>query len=205
MFINDIQGWGYFCCNPGEIGVNPATGKTGGLCEPDNQVIATSLLAIVVAQAGIAKPTPTPGGPGNNNATTTTGSGGSPAETNPSQAPTSTSTASSDPVGNTASAVNKWPLAVKIGVGAGIFVAFVLLCVVSSILRSRRRRLRGAIPGTYGYGSELGEFDENGNRINVYGTGYGSRLGYENYRHMASPAPPANNVTVNVVHGDQTQ
>ena len=201
MFISGASS--YFCCSSGEIGVIPASGKSGGLCEPSNQVFPTSLLATIVAQVGIATPTPTAGGAGSNNATTTTGSGSSPAETNPSKAPTSTAT--SNPASNTTSAINKWPLGTKIGIGAGIFVGFILLCVVSSILRSRRRRIRGAIPGTYGYGSELGEFDEYGNRINVYGAGYGSRLGYEQYRHTGSPAPPANNVTVNVVHGDQTQ
>jgi hypothetical protein len=90
----------------------------------------------------------------------------------------------------------------KIGVGAGVFVGFILLCVVGSILRSRRRRIRGVIPGVYGYGTELGEFDEFGNRINVYGPGYVSRPGYEPYRNTASPA---NNVTVNVVQGDLSQ
>lgn len=190
---------GYFCCNPGELGVTPAAGKSGGLCEPADQVVPTSLLATIVTQIGVATPTPTPGGAGSNNATTTTGSGGSPAETNPSKAPTSTS--SSNAIHNTTSAINKWPLAVKIGVGAGIFVGFILLCVVSSLIRSRRRRIRGVIPGTYGYGTDVGEFDEYGNRINAYPSMYLSRPGYEPYRNTASPA---NNVTVNVVHGDQS-
>jgi hypothetical protein len=196
MFINHPAG--YFCCNPGEIGVAPSTGTSGGLCEPANQVIPTSLLATIATQVGLATATPTPGGPGSNNATTTTGSGSSPAETNPSTAPTSTAT--SDHIASTKSAISKWPLAVKIGVGAGIFVGLILLCVVSSILRNRRRRIRGVIPGTYGYGSEV-EYDEYGNRVNVYPPAYGSRPGYEPYRNTASPA---NNVTVNVVHGDQS-
>ena len=191
---------GYFCCNPGELGVYPATGKSGGLCEASDQVIPTSLLATAISQVGVATPTPTAGGPGSVNATTTEGSGGSPAETNPSKAPTSTS--GSDSIGNTAGAISKWPLATKIGVGTAVFVGVILFCVGGSILRSRRRRLR-VIPGVYGYGNELGEFDEYGNRINVYGTGYVSRPGYEPYRTNA--APPANNVTVNVVQGDLSQ
>lgn len=196
MFLNLPSG--YFCCNPGELGVNPTTGKDGGLCEPADQVIPTSLLATIVSQDGIATPAPTAGGPGSNNATTTGGSGGSPVETNPSSEPTTTG--SSDPIGNT---VNKWPLATKIGVVTGVCLGFIVLCVAGSILRNRRRRLPGVIPGTYGYGSELGGFDEYGNRTNAYGHGYVSRPGYEPYRTTASPAP--NNVTVNVVQGDLSQ
>jgi hypothetical protein len=62
------------------------------------------------------------------------------------------------------------------------------------------------IPGEYGYQTELPEYDEFGNRINVFGAGHVQRPGYEPFRPVASPSPtPANNVTVNVVQGDLSQ
>jgi len=168
-------------------------------------------LATIVSQAGIAAATPAPTATaGSSNNATATGSG-SPSETNPSSTnPSSASTTSVSPTtGETtvATNINSWRLATKIGVGIAVLAAFVLFCVVASICRSRRRRNRNVIPGTYGYETEMPQYDEFGNRIGVYGPGYVQRPGYEPYRpvHSPSPAPPANNVTVNVVQGDLSQ
>jgi len=194
---------GYFCCHPGELGMIPSKGKGGGLCQPADQTLPKSLLATVVSQFGIAAATPAPSGGvgGATNATAT--SNGNPSETNP----TSSTTTSVDPTTggtNVVSNINHWPLATKIGVGVGVLVILVLLCVVGSICRSRRRRYANEIPG-YEYSSELPQYDEFGNRVNVYGPGYVQRPGYEPYRSVASPSPGPNNVTVNVVQGDLSQ
>jgi hypothetical protein len=51
---------GYFCCNPGELGMWPSTGKTGGLCEPADQTVPKSQLATIASQIGIAAATKAP-------------------------------------------------------------------------------------------------------------------------------------------------
>ncbi|KAE9365412.1 hypothetical protein N431DRAFT_488588 [Stipitochalara longipes BDJ] len=191
---------GFYCCNPGEIAMNPSTGKEGGLCEPADQTVPKSELATIATQFGIAAATQTPTATatGSNPATATGGGGGNPTETNPSGAAT-TSVSPTTGMTTVTSNINKWPMATKIGVGVGVLAFFVIFCVVLSICRSRRRRNRNVIPGAYGY-------DEFGNRVDGYGAGYVQRPGYEPYRpvHSPSPAPP-NHVTVNVVQGDLNQ
>ena len=197
---------GYFCCNPGELGMWPSTGKTGGLCEPADQTVPKSQLATIASQIGIAAATkaPTASATGSSNAATVTGSS-NPTETNPSGAST-TSVSPTTGMTTVATNINKWPLATKIGVGVAILVGFILFCVAAAICRSRRRRNRNVIPGAYG-GYEPAQYDEFGNRISGYGAGsYVQRPGYEPFRPVASPAPqPPNHVTVNVVQGDLSQ
>lgn len=195
------SGSGYFCCEPGLLGVLPSVGKSGGLCEPPDHVIPKTLLATIVSQVGVAAATPAPSGTTITNNATTTG------QTNPIASTTSISSSGSTTTSKShATNINSWPLATKIGVGAAVIVLVVSICVISSICRSRRRRNRGVIPGSYQYGNELGEFDEYDNRTGVYGAGRSHRPGYEPYR-VASPAPPTqpNHVTVNVVQGDLAQ
>ncbi|PMD63271.1 uncharacterized protein K444DRAFT_661298 [Hyaloscypha bicolor E] len=200
MFKNGSGG--FFCCEPGELGMNPSSGKEGGLCEPADQPVPKSQLATIASQIGIAVATPAPmaTASGSNNATATGAS--NPTETNPSSASPTT--------GNTTATTNisKWPTATKIGAGVGVLALFVLLCVVLSICKSRRRRTRNVIPGAYGYDTAIPQYDEFGNRVDGYGPppGYVQRPGYEPYRpvHSPSPAPP-NHVTVNVVQGDLNQ
>ena len=185
MFLNEPSG--YFCCEPGTLGVIPSAGKSGGICEPSDQVVPASLLATKVSQVGAPTPTPTASvGPVN---ATTTGSG-TPSETNPSLAATSTSDSGSRSGSSGLSGIESWSKAAKIGVGAGIAAVVIALIVFSSIC-NRRRRNRYA----YGvYAEQLGGFDENGNRVP------GCGRGYEPYRRM--DRPNENNVTVNVVQGD---
>jgi len=204
MFMNGDGG--YYCCNPGEIAMNPTTGTLGGLCEPADQTVPKSELATIATQFGIATSTqaPTAAVTGSNPATATGGSV-NPTETNPSGSAT-TSVSPTTGTTTVTSNINKWPLATKIGAGVGVLAFFVIFCVVLSICRSRRRRNRNVIPGACGYDTAVPQYDELGNRVDGYGAGYVQRPGYEPYRpvHSPSPAPP-NHVTVNVVQGDLNQ
>ena len=80
--MSKSEGSGYFCCSPGTIGVNDIA-KTGGLCEPDNQVVPQTLLATLVSQATATAAAPSV-------ITNATATSGAPLETNPTVAPTST-------------------------------------------------------------------------------------------------------------------
>jgi len=138
---------GYFCCEPGTIGVNPAVGLNGGICEPADQVVPTSLLATVMSQAAAAaSSTPAnqtePGGP---------------TITNPTSSPSSSSSSSDS--------IASWPLKTKIAVGIAVGAAVVIFLVVAGIF-SRRRNAR------VGYGSYNGQYDEYGNLLPGYRAGY---------------------------------
>ncbi|KAE8454448.1 hypothetical protein EG329_000070 [Mollisiaceae sp. DMI_Dod_QoI] len=174
-----VQGSSYFCCEPGSIGVNPKTGKYDGLCEAADQPVPTSLLATMATQIGGATATSV--------ASNATQAGG-PNQTNPVQPNSSTS--SSD-IGN---AISHWPIGTKIGIGAAVVIAVIVAIVVCSLIRRRRARM-----AVYSYGATVDQYDEYGNLIPQ--TGY--RPGYEPYRRQ-NEGGVANNVTVNVVHGDQS-
>jgi hypothetical protein len=187
--FQEKSGDGYFCCAPGQIGVNPDSGLGGGICEPPDQVVPKTLLATIVGQVGAATPTPSATG-GSSNATTTA------AETNPSAVPSPTSTSVS---GDIASITSHWSNPLKIGVGIGSVVAIVLVLALCSCVRRRRNANRiSGVSGYNAYGSGH-SYDEFGNLIttSVYAT-VGQQ--FEPYRRADAPA---NNVTVNVVHGDQ--
>ncbi|KUJ06332.1 uncharacterized protein LY89DRAFT_743943 [Mollisia scopiformis] len=171
------QGGSYFCCEPGQLGVNPKTGLPDGLCEPADQPVPTSLLASIATQIGGATATSVA-----SNAT----QAGVPNQTNPSLPNTST-----DSSGNVINTISHWSLGRKIGVGAAVVIAFVIFLVVASLIRRRRARLAYQYEG-------FNQYDEYGNLIQQ--TGY--RPGYEPYRR--TDGGTANNVTVNVVHGDQS-
>ncbi|PVH86171.1 hypothetical protein DL98DRAFT_567628 [Cadophora sp. DSE1049] len=180
MFIQEPSG--FFCCEPGMLGVNPSSGITGGLCEPANQQIPTSLLATVMAQVGV--PTPAPNASGDRNATATGGGGSSATQTNPSLPPTSTSSGS-----HSLSSFSNWSLGTKVGFGAAIVAAIVLLAIVGCGIRRRHREVRYALPLPPGERNEIEALirDEPG------------LPAYEPYRRRDGNG---NNVTVNVVHGD---
>jgi hypothetical protein len=193
IMFQEKSGGGYFCCAPGQIGVNPDSGLGGGICEPPDQVIPTTLLATIVGQVGAATPTPSATG-GSSNATTT-GAGGA-VETNPSAVPSPTSTSVN---GDIANITSHWSNPLKIGVGIGSVVAIVLVLALCSCVKRRRNANRiSGVSGYNAYGSGH-SYDEFGNLIttSVYATG-GQQ--FEPYRRADAPA---NNVTVNVVHGDQ--
>ncbi|CZR63718.1 uncharacterized protein PAC_13615 [Phialocephala subalpina] len=176
-----VQGGSYFCCEPGSIGVNPKTGKFDGLCEAADQPVPTSLLATMATQIG---------GPTATSVASNATQAGTPNQTNPSLP--NTSTGSSD-IGNT---ISHWPVGAKIGVGAACVIAVIVGLVVAAFVR--RHRQRNALY-TYQHGSGFNQCDEYGNLIQQ--TGY--RPGYEPYRRQ-NEGGIANNVTVNVVHGDQS-
>ncbi|KAF4628618.1 hypothetical protein G7Y89_g9537 [Cudoniella acicularis] len=136
---------GYFCCEPGLIGINPTgVSITGGLCEPVNQVIPTSLLATIVAQV-------TPSATAT--ATNQTEAGG-PDITNP------TASASSTSLANSASNIlANWSTGMKVGVGIAAVVAVLVVLAFCSWCRRRTAR-RYVYPGT-----EYDRYDENGNLI----------------------------------------
>ncbi|KAK0105396.1 hypothetical protein ONS96_004787 [Cadophora gregata f. sp. sojae] len=184
MFIQYPSG--FFCCEPGMLGVNPSSGKSGGLCEPADQHVPASLLATVMSQVGIPTPLPTSGG--NRNATATGGGGSGATQTNPSLAPTSTSTTSG--TSHSLGSFSNWSLGIKVGVGVAIVVAILLLAMVGCRIRRRRREVRYASPLLPGERNEMGVlmYDESG-----------LPPAYEPYRRRDGNA---NNVTVNVVHGD---
>jgi hypothetical protein len=187
MFINSPSG--FFCCEPGTLGVIPAAGTPGGICEPSDQVVPKSLLATMVSQVGVATPSPAASASGGAGNATATGSITS--ETNPSLLPTSTSNAS----GNSNSGlggIESWSKPVKIGVGVGIGAVLVAIIVLGSLC-NRRRRNNNVIHGYGVYSGGVDEFDEYGNRVPGY------RAAYEPYRRAR---PTENNVTVNVVQGD---
>lgn len=167
------------------LGVNPSSGITGGLCEPATQEVPTSLLATVMAQVGVPTPAPTAGG--NRNATATGGDGSNASQTNPSLAPTSTSSGN-----HSMSSFSNWSLGTKVGIGAAIVVAalVLLLAIVGCRIRRRHRDVRYALPLLPGERNEFGGLihDESG------------LPAYEPYRRRDGNG---NNVTVNVVHGDQ--
>jgi hypothetical protein len=188
-------GNGFFCCAPGQIGVNPSSGLGGGICEPPDQVVPQTLLATIVSQVGAATPTPSATA-GSSNATATAAGGA--VETNPSAVPTPTATSINGQIANITS---HWSNPLKIGVGIGSFVAVVLFIAICSCVRRRRansNRITG-VSGYNSYGAGYTSYDEFGNLIptSVYATG-GRQ--FEPFRRADTPA---NNVTVNVVHGDQ--
>lgn len=172
---------GYFCCPPDLIGVNPSAGTSGGLCEPHDQVVPSSLLATVYAQA-----TPKPSATASPaNATIT----GNPNQANPT-APSSSSHANNNN-NNDPSGIAAWSNARKIALGVAVVV--LVLVVLALVGLVRRRRSRMVVPYSAYNGSQ---YDEYGNLLPPpYG-----RTGYEPYRH----ANDGNNVTVNVVQGDLT-
>ncbi|KAH7311964.1 hypothetical protein BKA65DRAFT_517890 [Rhexocercosporidium sp. MPI-PUGE-AT-0058] len=180
MFVQKPSG--YFCCEPGMIGVNPSSGMSGGLCEPGDQHVPTSILATLATQVGVATSAPT--AKGNTNTTATGGGGSGATQTNPSQSSSSSSSHNS-----TMDTISHWSLAAKVGIGAAVVVAFVLLLVVSCLIKRRRNRI------FYKHGVEMqgGQYDEYGNLVPGYSP-------YEPYRRQDGNG---NNVTVNVVHGDQ--
>lgn len=178
-------GNGFFCCEPGTLGVYPSFGKSGGICEPNDQIIPTSLLATIISQVGAPTPTPT-AAVGAGNATTTAGG---PAETNPSLLPSSTSNSSGGVSSSGSNGIAGWSKPVKIGAVIAVGVIFVAILVIGAICIRRRRSTSG-----HAYGGYTGEFDEYGNRVPGYTTGYGS--------HRKMDMPTENNVTVNVVQGD---
>jgi hypothetical protein len=51
----------YFCCLPSQLGVNPLPDAStyGGLCEPSDQAVPTSLLATIASQYTAGGPSPT--------------------------------------------------------------------------------------------------------------------------------------------------
>ncbi len=181
MFLQKPSG--YFCCEPGKIGVNPTSGLSGGLCEPADQHVPTSLLATVVSQVGLA--TSAPSASGTVNATVIGGGAGGATQTNPSLSPTNTNTNHN----HTINAISNWSLAMKIGIGAAVVAGLILLCALGCFIKRRRNRV------LYRNGLEMqgGQYDEYGNLVPAYST-------YEPYRRQDGNA---NNVTVNVVHGDQ--
>jgi len=164
------------------LGVNPSSGITGGLCEPPTQQVPASLLATVMAQVGVPTPTPTAGGI--QNATATGGGGSGSTQTSPSLAPTNTSGGN-----HSLSSFSNWGLGTKVGFGAAIIAAIVLLAIVGCGIRRRHREVRYALPLLPGERNEIGALirDESG------------LPAYEPYRRRDGNG---NNVTVNVVHGD---
>jgi hypothetical protein len=189
MFLNDPSG--YFCCEPGTLGVVPSVGKSGGICEPSDQVVPTSLLATMVSQVGVATQTPsTTATVGASNATTTASV---PAETNPSLLPSSTPSSGSGSSDFSSSGIESWSKPVKIGVGIAVGAAVFAVVILGSIC-NRRRRNSDLRYGSGVYTGRVGEFDEYGNRVPGY------TAGYEPYRRADRPVE--NNVTVNVVQGD---
>ncbi|KAK0105705.1 hypothetical protein ONS95_004230 [Cadophora gregata] len=186
MFIQYPSG--FFCCEPGMLGVNPSSGKSGGLCEPADQHVPASLLATVMAQVGTLTPLPTPTTGGNRTATATGGGGSGATQTNPSLAPTSTGSGSG--TSHSLGSFSNWSLGIKVGIGAAIVVAILLLAMVGCRIRRRRREVRYASPLLPGERNEMG--------VLMYNES-GLPPAYEPYRRRDGNA---NNVTVNVVHGD---
>ena len=120
----------YFCCAPGQIGTEDIT-LWGGLCEPANQAIPTSLLATLVSQ--VVAPTATPSAiAGNTNATTTSGP---PLETNPT-IPSSPSSSATN--GSVEGIINNGLS--HTGVIAGPVVGFGVLVVIIAFVVRRRHR-----------------------------------------------------------------
>ena len=83
--------------------------------------------------------------------------------------------------------MDSWSKPLKIGVGLAVGAVFVAILVLGSICKRRRRNTLA-----YGYGVE---YDEYGHRVPGYAAGY------ESFRR--ADRLPENNVTVNVVQGDQ--
>ncbi|TVY84017.1 hypothetical protein LSUE1_G002959, partial [Lachnellula suecica] len=138
---------GFFCCEPGLIGVSPAVGLAGGICEPADQVVPTSLLATIIPQATVAASSK----PANQT------EAGGPTITNPVSSPTSSS--SSD------TGIASWPMKTKIGLGIAVGVAVLIVLVLAGVC-SRRRSARVA------YNGYAAQYDEYGNLVPAYNAGY---------------------------------
>lgn len=194
------QSSSYFCCEPGMLGVDPAKGKSGGLCEPSDQVVPQTLLATIASQVGIPSATPSTTGPRPSNATTTDASANQPAETNPVASPSSTCFLNdpTDACDSDDSSTSSWSRPAKIGVGSAVTFLFICFCIALCFCASWRRRNQVSMQ-TYGSDDELRQYDEYGNRIDVYKMGYVVRPGFRSYRQVDTPG---NNVTVNVVQRD---
>ena len=183
------HGSGYFCCELGTLGVLPAVGTLGGICEPSNLVIPTSLLATLVSQVGLATQIPTASALVSN----ATRAESAPTETSSSLLPSNTPGSGDDSTDSSSNLIAGWIKPVKIGVGAAIGAAFITVVAFGSVWNRRRRNNR-LVRGYGAYWSDIGEFDEYGNRVQGYSTRYGS------YRRAERPTE--NNFTVNVVQGD---
>ena len=117
-----LEGSGYFCCTPGSIGVNDMA-KTGGLCEPDNQVVPQTLLATLINQATATAAAPSA-------ITNATATSGAPLETNPMLAPTSTADGASSSQAPDPGFQLKTPSIAGISVGGIVVVILVIVCLV---------------------------------------------------------------------------
>ena len=177
---------GYFCCEPGQLGVNPTAGLNGGVCEAADQAIPTSLLATIANQVGVATPTPSSIAGGSN--ATTTGSSGT-SETNPTEA--NSSSTSNGGSNENFSSISRWSLGAKVGAGIAVAVAiaiFLALCAFQRHRRANEMRIRGVDYTQYDDFGQPMQYSGLANRASVY----------EPIRREA----PGNNVTVNVVQGD---
>jgi len=180
---------GFFCCEPGQIGVNPASGTPGGLCEAADQIVPTSLLATIISQ--VVTPTAKPSALVTGNATAT--ASGTPLETNPT-VPNTSNSSEGENSGSGSTGGNVFSnLSVRVKVGIAFGVVFVIL-ILAVGTRSAYRRRSGYVPATrYEYGTT--EYES-------YGTAL--QQGYRpSYASQPYGGSQGNNVTVNVVHGDQ--
>jgi len=121
----------YFCCMPGQIASQDIT-LWGGLCEPANQAIPTSLLATLVSQVGAPTAAPSVIAGGSTNTTTTPGT---PLETNPTTSPPPSS---SGITGSVQGIINDGFS--HTGVIAGSVVGFVFLVLLIGFCARRRHR-----------------------------------------------------------------
>ena len=121
----------YFCCTPGQIGTEDIT-LYGGLCEPANQAIPTSLLATLVSQVVAPTAAPSTIAGGSTNASTTSGP---PLETNPTIPPLPSSSVST---GSVEGIISKGFS--HSGVIASSVVGFgVLVIIIACVVRRRHR------------------------------------------------------------------
>lgn len=190
--LKDMLG-GYFCCEPGLIGVNSqGAGINGPLCEPADQVIPATLLATIYPQV-------TANAISSSTIPVNTSIAGYPHQTNPIASSTSTPDSTNN-ANNPISNLTTLSTAQKVGLVIAALATLIFILSACTFLNRRRAR-RNLIKGYRGYGSDH-QYDE----FSGYGGGAGASLpGYESYRRTTRTPVNENNVTVHVVSGDQTR
>ena len=133
MFVSSTGG--YFCCSPGQIGVNDMT-MTGGLCEPYDQVVPSNLLATLVSQATATAAAIS----GTASATATSGA---PLETNPTLSPTASDSGAGGLGDSALNSGSYVPLSTPaiIGIGVGASIAITVVIVIGICLRRRPKKI----------------------------------------------------------------
>lgn len=154
MYELELSSQTFFCCEPGQYGVLPVSGYTG-ICEPNDQPVASSLIATAATQIGGAVAT----GTGNVVVATTavastltsTLVGGAVTTIKTTVAATTTQTSGSSATGGTSSSNPISSAAKKLGLSVGAIIGIavgalvlIVLALVSYYLCRRKRSTRYA-------------------------------------------------------------